>query len=188
VQPVGTGRRGFIKTSFGACSTAWAALTAIVQASWDSFAAAHPITDALGQSITLTGHQMYVSVNTQRLNCGLAQSSSIPVSAAVFSAGAPTFTVVGAGAITFTPTGLGAAGDFLLISFSPIKSGGVQFCKTFWQDTHVAGNSVVAVVATTAYNAQFGVPITGQRVFVKATPVNQYGVTGVPYIGFATAT
>jgi hypothetical protein len=60
--------------------------------------------------------------------------------------------------------------------------------KTFWQQSHVAGNSTTAIVATTAYNAQFGVPITGQRIFVRVTPVNQYGMTGTPFSGFATAT
>lgn len=188
VQPVGTGRRAFIKQAFGASSSAWAALSATNQASWVSFAAGHPITDALGQSITLTGHQMYVACNTQILNCGGATLVTPPVSAAVFSPGAPTFTVVSAAAITFTPTGLGAATDFLLIAFSPWVSAGVLFQKTFWQERHVAGNSAVAVVATTTYHAQFGTPPVGSRVFFRATPVNQYGVTGTPVIGFATAT
>jgi hypothetical protein len=186
VQPVGTGRRAAIRTAFGASSTAWASLTGAVQAAWTSFAAAHPITDALGQSITLTGQQMYVSVNTQLLNCGQAQSSVIPASTSVFSAGVPTLTAVHAGAITLTPTGLGAAGDFALYAFSAPQSGGVTFCKTFWQAGHVAGNSTTAIVATAAYNAQFGSPVAGQRIFFKITPVNQYGVTGTPYIAYAT--
>jgi hypothetical protein len=187
-QPVGTGRRAFIRTSFASASSKWATLTAIQQASWTSYAAGHPITDALGQSISLTGQQMYVAIATQLLNCSQALPTVPPVSAAVFSAGAPTFTAVAAGAITFTPTGLGGASDFLLIAFSPIVSGGVLFQKTFWQERKVAGNSVVAVVATATYQAQFGVPAVGQRIFYRATPVNQYGVTGVPAIGFATAT
>ena len=188
VQPVGTGRRAFIRTSFGAASSAWAALTAINQAGWTSFASAHPITDALGQAITLTGQQMFVSVGTQLLNCGSALPTTPPVSGTVYSVGAPTFTVVSAGAITLTPLGLGSASDFFLYAFSAPVSGGVSFMKTFWQAGHVAGNSTTAIVATTAYHAQFGTPAVGQRVFCKVTPVNQYGVTGTPNIFFATAT
>ncbi len=187
VQPVGTGRRAFIRQAFGASSSAWSALSATNQASWVSYAAGHPITDALGQSITLTGHQMFVACATSLLNCGAASPTLPPVSAAVFSPGAPTFSVVSAGAITFTPTGLGAATDFLLIAFSPWVSAGTLFQKTFWQERHVAGNSVVAVVATSTYHAQFGTPPVGSRVFFRATPVNQYGVVGTPVIGFATA-
>jgi hypothetical protein len=131
---------------------------------------------------------MFVTVNAQRLNCALAISSTIPASASVYSAGSPTFTAVGAGAITLTPTGAGTASDFLLVAFSRIVSGGVSSFKTFWQQTKVAGNSTTAIVATAAYNTQFGSPVTGQRIFYKVTPVNQYGITGTPAIGFATAT
>jgi hypothetical protein len=188
VQPVGTGRKAFVRAVFGAASSSWAALSAATQAAWTSFAASHPITDSLGQSITLTGQQYYVGINSNLQNCGAAISSTIPASTSVFSPGTPTFTAVHAGAITLTPTGTGGASDFLLYAFSPLQSGGVLFCKTFWQAGHVAGSSSAAIVATTAYNTQFGSPIVGQRIFYRVTPVNQYGVSGVPVIGLATAT
>lgn len=186
VNPVGTGRRGTIRAAFGAASKAWAGLTPAQQAAWTSYAATSPITDALGQSVTLTGQQMYVAINTQLQNCGSAQSSSPPVSNTVFATGVPTFTAVHSGAITLTPTGLGGASDFLLYAFSAPQSSGVSFNKTFWQAGHVAGNSVTPIVVTTAYVAQFGAVTAGQRIFLKVTPVNQYGVTGTPYITFIT--
>jgi 3-hydroxymyristoyl/3-hydroxydecanoyl-(acyl carrier protein) dehydratase len=70
----------------------------------------------------------------------------------------------------------------LLIAFSAPVSPGVSFMKTFWQMSHVAGNSVTPIVATTAYTAQFGSIIAGTKIFLKVTPVNQYGVTGTPNI------
>ncbi len=186
VNPVGTGRRGAIRTAFGAAARGYAGLTGPQQAAWTSYAASYPITDSLGQSITLTGQQMYVSINTQLLNCGQAQSSVPPVSNVVASAGVPTLTAVHAGAITLTPTGLGAAGDFQLYAFSAPQSSGTSSMRTFWQAGHVSGSSTTAIVATTAYTAQFGAVVAGQRIFFKVTPVNQYGVTGVPYIAYAT--
>lgn len=188
VNPVGTGRRAAIKTAFAAAARGYAALTAANQAAWTAYAASYPTVDSLGQSITLTGQQMFVSIGTQLLNCGGVLPTVPPISNAVASAGVPTFTFVHAGAVTLTPTGLGAASDFQLIAFSAPQTSGTSFCATFWQLEHVAGNSVAAIVATTAYNAQFGPGAVGQRIFFKVTPVNQYGVTGVPYIGFATAT
>lgn len=188
VQPIGTGRRAFIRSAFGSSSSAWASLSVTNQAGWTAYAAAHPITDSLGQAITLTGQQMFVSVATQLQNVGQAIPSVPPASAAVFATGLPTFTAVHAGAITLTPTGLGGASDFLLYAFAGPVSGGVSFVKTFWQAGHVAGNSVAAIVATTAYTTQFGPLVVGQRVFCKVTPVNQYGVTGTPAIFFAAAT
>ena len=185
VQPVGTGRRGVIKAAFGASSSAWSALTPIVQQAWNSYAAMHPYVDSLGQTIKLTGHQMFVAINTQLINCGAIISSVIPVSDAVFAAVVTSFTAVHAGAITFTPGGGGAAGDYQLLAFAKPQSGGVGFCKTFWQYGKVAGNSVAAIVATTAYKAQFGDIAVNQRIFYKLTPVNQYGVTGTPNIGYS---
>lgn len=188
VNPVGTGRRGIIKAAFGGASQAWSGLTATQQAGWTSFAASHPVTDALGQSVTLTGQQMFVSCATQLKNCNQAYPTTAPGSGTVFAVGVPTLTAVHAGAITLTPAALGASTDFLLYAFAAPVSGGVGFQKTFWQAGVVAGNSATPIVATTVYTTQFGALTTGQRVFFKCTPVNQYGVTGTAFIAFATVT
>lgn len=188
MNPVGTGRRAAIRTAFAAAARGYAGLTASQQAAWTAYAASFPITDALGQSITLTGQQMYVSINTQLLQLGAAATIAVPASNVVASAGVPTLTAVHAGAITLTPAGLGAMADYQVYSFSAPQSSGVSSMKTFWQAGHVAGNSVVAIVATAAYTTQFGPVVVGQRIFFKVTPVNQYGVTGTPYISFATVT
>jgi hypothetical protein len=182
VQPVGTGRRAFIRSSFGAASTAWASLSAANQAAWISFAAGHPVTDRLGQSITLTGQQMFVAVGTQLLNCGQALPTSPPVSTTTAAPVVTVFTVTHLGVITITMTASGGATDFILIAFSAPVSAGVTFQKTFWQQTHVAGNSLGGATFGTAYVAQFGTIPAGTKVFLKLTPVNQYGFTGTPLI------
>ena len=184
VQTVGTGRKGLVKAAFGAASSAWAALSAAVQATWTAYANGHPYTDSLGQSIKLTGHQIYVAVNAMLINCGAAQSAVVPLTDSVFAAGFSAFTAIHAGAITLTPTGAGGATDFLLIAVSAPQSGGRSFCKTFNQIDKVPGNSVAAVVLTALYTAQFGNIAAGQRIFYKLTPVNQYGVAGAPNMGF----
>lgn len=188
VQPVGTGRRSFIRASFGANASGYGALTASQQAAWTAAAASHPVTDSLGQSIFLTGQQLYVSVNTQLQNCGSAITVTPPGTFAVFSEGAFVFTAVSSGAITVTPAGAGAAGDFTLVAFSPPLPGGRTFWKTFNQFQHAPGNAVTPIVVTTAYHAQFGTPPVGTRIFCKLTPVSAAGVTGVPVIQFATVT
>ena len=187
-QPVGTGRRGTVRANFSASAKYYASLTAAQQAAWTAYAAMYPTTDALGQSIVLTGQQMCLRIQANLLNAGGAMVATPPVSNAVASAGTPTFTAVHGAAITLTPTGAGAAADFQVYAFSAPQSSGTSFCKTFWQAGHVAGNSVAAIVATTAYVAQFGAIAAGQRIFVKVTPVNQYGVAGNPYIGFTIVT
>lgn len=182
VQPVGTGRRAFIRASFGAASTAWAGLTAANQAAWVSFAASHPITDSLGQSITLTGQQMFVSVGTQLLNCGQALPTVPPVSTTVAAPVVSVFTVTHLGVITITMVGGGGASDFILVAFAAPVSAGVSFQKTFWQADHLPGNSTGNATEGAKYVAQFGTIPAGSKVFLKLTPVNQYGWTGTPVI------
>jgi hypothetical protein len=185
VQPVGTGRRAFVRAAFGASSTAWAALTSAAQASWNAYAASHPITDALGQSITLTGHQSFVGIATNLQNCGQTIPTAVPVSSATVSPAFSAFTVTHLGVITLTLTPSGSSDDFILIALSAPQSPGVTFCKTFWQLTHVPGDSVGAATYGTAYVAQFGTIPVGTKVFLKLTPVNQYGVSGTPIIATA---
>lgn len=188
VQPVGTGRRAFIRASFSAASTAWAALTGANQAAWIAYANSHPITDALGQSITLTGQQMFVAIGTQLLNVGSPLPTIPPVSSAVSAPIVSAFTVTHLGVITVTLTASGGASDFILLGFSAPLSAGITFNSTYWQQTTLPGNSVGGATYGTAYVAHFGTIPTGSKVFLKLTPVNQYGVTGTPVTVTAVAT
>jgi hypothetical protein len=123
---------------------------------------------------------MFVAVGTQLLNCGQSLPTSVPADSSVFTPDVTVFTVTSAGVITVTRSGAGGASDFALIAFSKPLSAGVTFCKTFWQQAVEAGNGTGAATYGTAYVAQFGTIPAGAKVFLKVTPVNQYGVTGVP--------
>lgn len=185
VNPPGTGRRGFIRAAFGASSTQWSGLTTAQQASWTSFADGHPITDRLGQSIKLTGHQMFVAVSTQLQNIGESISLDPPTSTTTLAPGG-TFAATGSpsATFTFTPDGGGDTGDFVLLAFSPPMSTGRTFNNRWWQQLHYAANSSTLIDLLAAYQAEFGTVITGTRIFWKLTPVNGSGWTGTPVIGF----
>lgn len=185
-QPVGQGRRGVVRAAFGSASTLWSSVAAVTQLSWVSYANSHPYVDALGQSIKLTGHQMFVAINANLMNCGQSPEIEIPTSDAVFAAGFSALTMNAMGVLSLTPTGLGSAEDFLLVAFSEPKSGGVSFCKTFRQLKVLAGNVAAATVLTTEYAAAFGSVGGGQRIFYRLTPVNSGGVSGTPCMGFIT--
>lgn len=177
-----TARRTSIRTAFAAAASGYAALTPTQQASWIAAAAGHPITDSLGQSITLTGQQLYVSVNTALANAGGTVVTSPPSTFAVFSATGSTGTFSVATGLALTLSGHGTAGDFLLTSFSKPQSGGVSFNKTYSQYHVNAGNATTYTLTTAVYGAAFGTPAVGQKVFVKLTPVSSLGVTGTPLV------
>jgi hypothetical protein len=123
---------------------------------------------------------MYVAIGVQLLNVGSALPTIPPVSSVVTAPVCSVFTVTHLGVITITLGGGGSAADFILIAFSAPVSAGVTFQKTYWQQTHVAASSVGAATYGTAYVVQFGTIPAGSKVFLKLTPVNQYGVTGTP--------
>lgn len=181
VQPIGTGRRAFIRSAFASASSAWAGLDAGTQAAFIAYANLYPITDSLGQSIKLTGQQMFVAIGTQLLNCGQDLPTAVPVSNVVAAPTVSAFTIA-AGVFTVTMAGGGGASDFVLAAFSSPQSAGRTFNATFWQLGVEAGNAVTVAGATAKYAAQFGAPPSGSKVFLKLTPVNEYGVTGTPII------
>lgn len=181
VQPIGTGRRAFIRAAFGAASGAWAVLSPTQQAAWDGFAESHPIVNSLGASVILTGHQMYVAVQTQRQNVGLGLEDMPPEAVETPTLSEVTFT------LDQTPT-VTVAGEadqvgFGLVAFSPPLSPGRRFPTRFWQAGVVAltDDSFTSAQAT-AFVAEFGGLILDNRVFVKVTPVNAEGWTGTPTI------
>lgn len=189
VQPVGTGRRAFIRAAFGAASTGWSGLTGAQQAAWTTYADGHPIVDSLGQSIKLTGHQMYVAINTQLHNVGQAASVTPPVSAVVVAPVVTVYTAVAAtGVVTITMTASGGASDFILVAFARPQGPGRNQVSAYWQADSLPGNSLGNATEGSKVVAQFGALVVGQRLFLKLTPVNQYGVTGTPFIKFATVT
>jgi len=189
VNPVGTGRRATVRATFGAAAKGYAALTSAQQAAWTAYALNYPIVDKLGQSIKLTGQQMYVSITAALVNAGGTATVAPPLSNAVT---APVVSVASfvhsTGVMTITLAGTGASTDYICLAFSKPRSSGTSFNKTFWQQLVVAASSTGAATYGTAYIAQFGSPAVGQRVFYKFTPVNQYGVTGTPVIAFMTVT
>lgn len=185
VQPIGSGRRAFVRNAFATASSGWSALTNAQQEAWISFAADHPITDALGQSIVLTGHQMYVAVTVNLLNVGSGSSTSPPASTAVtdLSDAVASYTV--AGGVAVTATG-GAGTGSVAIAVSKPMSAGRRFNKTFWQplgaDGFILDDSFPYALTAAKYTAEFGTVVAGQALFVKLTPVNVGGWAGSPRI------
>jgi len=82
VQPNSTAQQT-AKTNLAARSQAWRSLTDAQRLAWDVYATEHPRTDALGQSITLTGHQMYNAITTGLLAAGYATVTAVPDGSAV---------------------------------------------------------------------------------------------------------
>lgn len=191
VQPVGTGRRAAVRAAFAAASAGWAGLTDPQRAAWTSFADAHPITDSLGQNVVLTGHQMYVRVNSSRVNVGFASDVAPPADLSFPDCSGCVFTFDVVTGISVTAPS-GAASAEVAVALSQPFSAGRSFNKTFWQAPGAAGHLDVGgfpfVMSTAVYAAQFGSPAVGSRVFARLTPVSVDGWNGAPVIVSAIVT
>lgn len=187
-NPVGTGRRATVRANFGSAAKGYAALTGAQQAAWSAYALGYPYIDSLGQSIKLTGQQMYVAIASSLLNVGQAVTVVPPVSNANHPPVVTAASMTHLGVMTITLDGTGPATDFICLAFSKPMSSGRSFNSVFWQQLVVPASSVGAATYGTAYVAQFGLPAIGQRIFYRFTPVNQYGVGGTPVIAYITVT
>lgn len=78
-----------VRAQLAAFATRWATLTDSERSSWNTYATNTPVTNALGQSVTLTGFLHYVRSNTARVQGGLDIIDDAPA-----EFGLPTFTPV----------------------------------------------------------------------------------------------
>jgi hypothetical protein len=186
VQPVGTGRRSTVRGFFATASAAWASLTDVQRAAWDSFAIDHPVTDSLGSSITLTGHQMFVGVNSTIQNMALGLVNTPPSTLVLPNVSGADVALDISSGITIDSISGGDADSMAAVAFSKPMSPGRTFNKTFWQppgaDGIIDDVTVSKNIATAIYAAEFGTPIAGQKTFVRITPTNNEGWYGAPTI------
>lgn len=142
-----TARQQLIRSAMGSAVQAWSmALTEPQRQAWRDYASSTPVTDALGQSITLSGINMFARTNVPQLQQDLVQGNS---GAMIFSA--PTTFNTGEPVASFqsftgdftTPPGTiegigtipaGASDDGLILVFvAPPQTPGVRFFKGPYQ-------------------------------------------------------
>lgn len=151
-------------------SQGWRALTTAQRTAWNAAVASFPKTNVFGNVRILSGHQLYVGLNSQ---ISAANGSAIsdppvpqgadPVTAlsAVAAAGTQLLTV------TVAPTPI-PADHALIIDATEQVSAGISNLNTKYRQIHVeaaAGTSPIDV--TSEYQARFGNIIAGQKIGIR---------------------
>lgn len=152
-------------------SDAWKGLTATQREGWNALGEQYLRYDSLGQAYTLTGFLAYCSVNNNNLAAGNAVVADPPLFALPAPIVTLTPTITSASfSVAWTPTPL-SAGERIFISASPMRSAG----RTFEGDYRLISVSAAAGTSPSnilsAYQARFGTPVTGSRIF---TSVQRY--------------
>lgn len=177
VNPNSTAQ-GAVRARLAANAAAWRDLTDLQRAGWASLGSQMTRTDALGQTYTLTGFQAYCSVNNNNVAAGNAVVSSAPglVTPSALLTVTPTATAA-TFSIAYTATPLGA-GQRLFVFLSPQRSAGRSFegdCRL----THVSAAAAASPANVfSAYQARFGVPVVGNKIFIVGVVYDAGFVSG----------
>ena len=105
VNPTST-RQTLSRSRLATASAAWGALTPDQRASWNTYAEVHPVTDALGSSIQLSGQQAYVALSARCQAMGVASPPTAPATEIPTPPGTVVVTLTAPRTISvaFTPT------------------------------------------------------------------------------------
>lgn len=174
-------RRTAIQALFAAASSAFGALPKEVAAAWGAYAASHPVTNRLGQSVVLDAHAMYVRINTARANSGAATSDIVPAISEV-NWNPALASVAAAPASLMVTVGNQGPNTRVLILAGPTRALARTYEGTYSQLGVAPPSSVAAINVTTAYEQRFGVLNAFKQVFVKLVPVSTEGVQGAPLV------
>lgn len=155
------------RSGFGAAAIAWRGLTAEQREDWESYAAASPRMNRLGESITVSGFNQYIRTNAFLTGIGLAAINDAPITPGESSLGVPdisSFEANEATGLSFVTVGCTAtkAGS-CQISYSPSLSAGVKYFKGPYTLFALATLTATGVLNEIQEYTYYGPIQTGQR-------------------------
>ena len=166
-----------VRSSFADISARWKTLTDEQRAAWGTYAGTVPLTDSLGQTYYLTGHQTFTSVNRSLTAASLAGVSVPPAIGAVAPSASVAVSDATISALALTLGESALAGNAIIYS-SPPRSPGVTFNGDYRQvantELDVTGDTEIELFDTLA--ARFGALRVGQKYFLKVIEVSTTGV------------
>ena len=151
-------------------SQAWADLTDAQRAAWESWALQNPVTNALGNSIRLSGHQAFVQINSRLDFTDVAQLTLPPIVNAPLGLDSIALTAdigVGNVEIAFTATPV-AAETHIWITAALVNSAGISYVRNLLRFIKISLDAQASPEDFEAeLVARLGTPIVGQTLHVR---------------------
>lgn len=162
-----TTQQGVVRARMAANSATWRTITSAQRAGWTSLGSQISRNDALGSSYTFNGFMAFCSVNNNNVAAGNAVVLDAPelVTPATILTAVATLTSA-AFSVAYTVTPL-AAGARLFSYVSRQSSAGRNFNANYFLINVTAAAAASPVNLLASYTAKFGVPVTGNRVFMS---------------------
>lgn len=166
-----------VRARLSSLASGWRGLTQAQRLAWNSAVSDYKKTDIFGDIQNPSGFNLYVKLNSNLINIGVASISTppLPVAVSVFT----TATLAGAAgaqslSLTVTPT-TQPTSETIIVRATPAQSAGKFFVKSeFRQIATFTAATAGAYDLASAYIAKFG-PIgpAGVKIFVQVVHVNE---------------
>lgn len=176
-----------VRALLSTLSSGWNGLTDAQRLTWIN-SEGFTRTDRFGVPHQIKAKNLYVMLNANLVNIGVAPITDAPLATAVTGITDGTLTATGAGLFGFayTPTPTDATVEHLVYATTTFSAGTNRPSKSAFRLIGLLANgSASPAVFGAAYVAKFGNPIVGGRVFIKVVPINN--VTGQAGAGFGTS-
>lgn len=190
VTPVNpqTSAQQAVRSLLASVSQSWRGLTQAQRDAWINAASTFPYTDVYGDSKILSGQAFYNQLNLNLLKVGAAMISEPPVATSLPTLSGITLAVTRSTAtsaivatLTFIASDEPATADIMVRATPPIGAG-ISFVKNKFRDLSVIGSDASPAALAVAYEAQFGKPAVGQKVFLTLQVVdNTTGLVSALY-------
>lgn len=175
----GTSFQLAVRSAMNNAQVAWAALSAANKTLWNNYATATPVTNRVGESITLTGRAMYLrqwilrtaNFGKTPVTTGPSTMGLTPLTPPVASVTAPSTLSL---AFTNTDTWATAVGGHLFVFASRPESPGVLFFKGPYRASGTVDGALVAPTSPASLTLPF-VCAVGQRIFLRAIACDAEG-------------
>lgn len=160
------------RTTLAQQSTRWSQLAAGTRAAWEAWSSGHPLTDALGQSLVLSGHAYFVRTNCQLVGIGESQVDSPPPAEPTWWSTTITITAAqGAGTVEVAFTPVPPALYAVQIEMGPPRDAGRAFESNWKSVAKIGVSSSSPLSIGTNYGLRWGAWQSGQTIFYRVRKV-----------------
>lgn len=164
-----------VRSQLAALATGWRALTAAQRASWIGAVEGFSKTDIFGDIKNPSGFNLYcrINMNLNLVNTATLSTAPAPTDVPVEYLALATVDVGVGDDISLTLTDQVPVGVKMVVSATPSLSAGINFVKSEFRKIEVIdAETATPVDVKTTYEARFGTPTVGSKVFFEVKFVN----------------
>lgn len=175
-----------VRATFSSLSSGWSSLlTEAQRQAWRGFAKDHPFTNIFGQSRTLTGANMYISLNAGLANAGMALITTPPADITTGELGALTLvaTVAAGGTLTVATNESNVPGTAMILVYATkLESNGKTFVKSALAYIGAFASAGTPYNIKAAWIAKYGAfpTVAGHKIFVALRIISLEGWQSIP--------